>query len=301
MNGNQEHGIVYVLLCRTVALDEQALLALFRDFQPEEFFERSMEFYSLEIPMMPPASQEQAQEWTKKYWPTVYKRQNPYGPQHNIITDATEDIMAMVETYMDVAITVGQSAMAQGMGKSIGAVIVDRSAKKDGEVIAAAGDARWHGTQAGSDLQPGQPMAHAVMRAIGMVARKRRSKGSDMHSKQISFESKQSAIDFPVTKLEHEYCALTDLGQGGYLCLDFEIYITHEPCIMCSMALLHSRFGRVVFGTQMPSTGGLTVDVAKGTGYGLSWLPSLNWKMLAWQYATSSDSDVPEQCDDWHA
>ncbi len=42
---------------------------------------------------------------------------------------------------------------------------------------------------------------------------------------------------------------------GNYRLPDCEIYVTLEPCAMCSMALLHARFKRVVFGAADPKTG----------------------------------------------
>ncbi|KAG8915880.1 hypothetical protein FRC00_009586 [Tulasnella sp. 408] len=45
--------------------------------------------------------------------------------------------------------------------------------------------------------------------------------------------------------------------QPSYLLTGRTLFITHEPCIMCCMALLHSRVKDVVYIKPMPKTGGL--------------------------------------------
>ena len=42
----------------------------------------------------------------------------------------------------------------------------------------------------------------------------------------------------------------------GYQLTNRTLYITHEPCVMCTMALVHARVKEVVFIHSMPSTGG---------------------------------------------
>jgi tRNA(adenine34) deaminase len=45
---------------------------------------------------------------------------------------------------------------------------------------------------------------------------------------------------------------------GNYRLDDCTLYVTLEPCAMCSGALLHARFKRVVFGATEPKTGAVT-------------------------------------------
>ncbi|GAA5182848.1 hypothetical protein GCM10025771_33070 [Niveibacterium umoris] len=54
-----------------------------------------------------------------------------------------------------------------------------------------------------------------------------------------------------------EVMALRDAGQNleNYRLPGCTLYVTLEPCAMCSGAIFHSRIARVVFGARDPKTG----------------------------------------------
>jgi len=54
-----------------------------------------------------------------------------------------------------------------------------------------------------------------------------------------------------------EIMALRDAGRnlGNYRLPGCALYVTLEPCVMCSGAIMHARVSRVVFGAGDPKTG----------------------------------------------
>lgn len=242
---------------------------------------------SIKVPRLAPTSQEQAKLWSSQYWPIVYKKSNPFGPHPAIVSRAEEELNEEVGKWMDLATEVAQSSSSAGIGEEIGAVVVER---KNGvaRILAVVGDARWMNWP---KFGPGNVTAHAALRAIAMVAdgiKIQEENKAGMVSEKGTPDGKMIFRDQPLNTLEtnhHKSAEWVD----GYLCHELELYITHEPCVMCSMAIVHSRFGRVIFGNRMPKTGGFCAD--SELGHGLFWRKELNWSLLAWQWISDGEEN----------
>jgi tRNA-specific adenosine deaminase 3 len=236
------------------------------------------------VPLMAPSSQEQATAWTSLYWPTVYKKSNPFGPHPSLVSRAEEEFVDEVPKWMALAASAARETRAAESGEEVGVVIVRR---RNGvaEPVAVAGDMRWLNWPRSTQ---GNPTAHSALRAIAMVADGLRRREAD--SEGTTTESDHGIfVDEPRGAVEQ--CD-APVDENGYLCHDLEIYCTHEPCVMCSMAIVHSRFGRVVFARRMPQTGAFCAD--SELGHGLFWRKELNWTLLAWQWDNESQDSTAQ-------
>ncbi|KAL8664171.1 MAG: hypothetical protein Q9202_003249 [Teloschistes flavicans] len=235
---------LYILVGPTTSLSVLALSAILVSLFPSQ----TPAPYTVQVPLHPPTTASQAQEWSFKYWPTIYKKHNPFGPQPSLIAKAESEILPGAGTWMALALRVGREARERGYGIDAGAVIVE-----NGRVVVAAGDGRWVGGKWKTEAN-GNPMAHTVMRAIALVATKRRQLLARTPTSSAAAEMDMMAglgceeramganyCDTPLTVLERQCLARDSVETGGYLCLNLDIFTTHEPCVMCSMAILHSR------------------------------------------------------------
>ena len=280
---------LHILMCKTSALTSEKIEGLLLASRVLPDCDIEPRLSTVVTPMTQPTSSEQANQWSQAYWPTIYKKHNPFGPQKHETDRAAGEIRRQVATHMEISARVGKASLDAGVGKNIGALIVDRYDLEHPTIVVAAGDGRWHGEYNSSKQGGGNVMAHAVMRAIDMVAQQRRQCSEGSQISQSPSDQRDAFAQGPLNDAEAKTYSCPSVTPGGYLCLDMELYVTHEPCVMCCMAILHSRFGRVVFGKRMMHTGGLMAEVVdreegQGLGYGLFWRPSLNWKFLTWQY-----------------
>ena len=81
----------------------------------------------------------------------------------------------------------------------------------------------------------------------------------------VTHEQRIVGIGFnqPITALDPsahaEVVAIRDAAQrlGNYRLTDCTLYVTVEPCTMCSGLLLHSRIRRLIFGATEPKAGAI--------------------------------------------
>lgn len=283
-----------------------------------------LEIKEVTVPLLAPTSPEQASGWSAEYWPTFYRKTNPFGAHPSTILRAEDDLQTPLdgniglEEAFTLAKRVGLETQRRGHGIGPGCVIVERVEDKT-EIVSVAGDARQRPLSNGGikdDTQGGcngNIMGHAVMRAIGMIGRKRlrvasqpittRAAKAERNFENCGLDHDEKArdaffLDLPITPPEEHYFKKDNLKPDGYLCLRLEVFLTHEPCMMCSMALVHSRVGRVIFLNRMPQTGGLTAEMVRndsgpvGLGYGLCWRKELNWQFMCWEYMEPKHKDT---------
>jgi tRNA-specific adenosine deaminase 3 len=282
---------VYILLGPEASLsrDELANALVTVEGYGDDAFIRS-----IPVPLLAPTSQVQAAFWSLQFWPTVYRKNNPLGPHPSQVCRASEEIADDAPVWMTLAHEVGRQTAARGFGEPIGAALIQRDGGRT-RLVALAGDARWLHQKSKIGCT-GNPMAHAVLRAVSMVAQKLvRAENRVQNQKKSPIMEFEAFQDAPITDAEKRVFDEEHPNPDGYLCHGLELYITHEPCAMCSMAILHSRMGKVIFSRRMPLTGGLgaedrghddpdLIHCGGGHGLGLFWRRELNWSLLAWEW-----------------
>ncbi|XP_008835351.1 probable inactive tRNA-specific adenosine deaminase-like protein 3 [Nannospalax galili] len=205
------------------------------------------------IPARPPLTWSQFEE-ARAHWPTSFHEDKQvtsaltgqlFSPQER----------AAIQNHMEQAVHAAQQAAAQGL-RAVGAVVVDPTS---GHVLAMGHDCSGVAS----------PLLHAVMVCIDLVAQGQGRGACDLSAHPAcSFAPAtvvQGACVGSVRKLD------TDEEEDGlpYVCTGYDLFVTREPCVMCAMALVHSRIQRVFYGAPSP-------DGALGTRFRVHARPDLN-------------------------
>ncbi|KAM8857830.1 putative inactive tRNA-specific adenosine deaminase-like protein 3 isoform 1-T2 [Synchiropus picturatus] len=230
-----------VLLCLTAEAPDSELVSIKSLLPPEEINHDGLgEPFVVKVPARAPLTRPQF-EIASKYWPTSFHEDKhvTVALSGELFSTAQKTRM---HTYMSAALAAAKEAKGLGM-EAVGAVVVDPATET---VIAV-----------GHDCRTDHPLHHAVMVCIDLVAR---SQGGGCYSfdqyPACSFTSVASDPSAEASALP-------------YICTGYDIYVTREPCVMCAMALLHSRIGRVFYGCSF-------VDGALGTKFKIHAQKDLN-------------------------
>ncbi|XP_057707483.1 probable inactive tRNA-specific adenosine deaminase-like protein 3 isoform X2 [Corythoichthys intestinalis] len=193
--------------------------------------------FVVKVPARPPLTRPQF-ELASKHWPTSFHEDKSvtHALRGESFSSAQKEQM---HAYMSAAVAAAQEGKALGM-EPVGAVMVDPVSER---IVAV-----------GHDCQGQHPLYHAVMVCIDLVAR-----GQGGGCYQLNAYPACRSILTP----------LSDTAQQPYICTGYDLYVTREPCVMCAMALVHSRIGRVFYGAPF-------ADGALGTKYKIHTQEGLN-------------------------
>ncbi|MBZ3876347.1 putative inactive tRNA-specific adenosine deaminase-like protein 3 [Sciurus carolinensis] len=204
------------------------------------------------VPAQPPLTRAQFEE-AQAHWPTSFHEDKQVASAlAGQLFSAQE--RAVMQSHMERAVQVARRAAAQGL-RAVGAVVVDPAS---GRVLATGHDCSGAGS----------PLLHAVMVCVDLVAQ-----GQGRGTR--SFRSHPACSFAPATAPQGVQAGTVRKLEAGdedglpYVCTGCDLYVTREPCVMCAMALVHSRMRRVFYGAPSP-------DGALGTRFRVHAQPGLN-------------------------
>jgi tRNA-specific adenosine deaminase 3 len=251
----------------------------------------------LQVPAFPPKTRRQYQE-AVKLWPCNF-HENKY--LERVLSGTLFDDRDRLEhqKYMRKCLEAARYSLESG-GAGVGAVVVDPTKK---QIIAVGHDDRGqyhlkHAVLVAIDL-----VSHSHGGGAWTVGDKQyfcRSDASfkaktrlqDVSSDPVGLETDKrpsNVVGLGCASGEHRSLGLEEAQAkysqgspdsseistdpvpktGPYICTGYDVYVTREPCVMCAMAMVHSRVRRVFYGC--PSLHG-----ALGTNIKLHTLKPLN-------------------------
>lgn len=209
-----------VLLCREEAW-------LFRDDEIRTALDKfNLNAVEHEIAAAPPNTKEELVAWGK-LWPLHYRPQRGQSP----VLDCDE----LNNIYKHACYVLEKTKTIAKEHCSVAAILVH---PESNTVVAEATDLSFRNAINATSGERGSGrtiLAHAVMNCVSNIA--------EPHG--VSAGRRKSGCETVSTNNNNSNRA--SLPPDQYLCTGLDCYVSREPCVMCAMALVHSRIGRVIY------------------------------------------------------
>lgn len=210
------------------------------------------------VPRDAPATKELWVEWNA-VWPVAFH------PVSDSLLRPPEPLCDSEVVAMRRGIQAAQEQAAYGAALGLpsnGAVIVDPAS---GDVMAAGHDnsaAPRAGAGSGAARCGCNPLKHAVITALDAAARRDLALHPAPTAAAVAAIAPPPGAGASVEELaggkrKRDGVLSTDAAERPYLCTGWDCYVVWEPCVMCAMALVHSRVRRVIYANASADGGAL--------------------------------------------
>lgn len=256
-----------VLLCPVDNLNGMTSIQEYLECNVQDLHNIFEYFKEVDVPRYMPKLKRQynSQLWSCNFHPDKYKEKlvsDNFFPKFDL---------KIHKTFMEMAFEVARWSLNGKSSADFNAtIIVDMSL---GSIVAA------------SFCNDTHPVQHSTMIAIDNVAKTQKGGAWGVTNQNENGNCILSGIDKDLMKhLKYKFEAKfgarlykskdelseDSRSEGPYLCTGYDAYVIREPCIMCSMALVHARIKRVFFCFDNLLRGGLKSRTKLHT------IPSLN-------------------------